>query len=246
MLPLNTNRTKQISQNNIDPEKISDFINHQSDRYLSVEEQVLFLVAEARSHLPGSVKRQKTLTKIIRLISNKLWQEDTPYYQDALQQTWVYFCQNLCERNTGEAYNPSHGSVIAWLNTYLKQRLQDLYLEQIQQANPVSADAHMLGLSQVNETSNQDYLKATPNVSSLLEDVMTWVETDPKNELRCIYIEDHPEITCQQLLRRRLPPVTSWKNLAAEFDLPISTLSSFYQRYCIPRLGEFGESKGYS
>ena len=243
MLPLNTNRTKQISQDNLEPEKISDFINPKSDRDLSVEEQVLLLVAEARSHLPGSVKRQKTLTKIIRLISNKLWREDTPYYQDALQQTWVYLCQNLCESNTSEAYNPSNGSVIAWLNAYLKQRLQDLYLAQIQQADTVSPDTHILGLGQVNETSDQEYFKANHNISSLLEDVTTWVETDPKNELRRIYIEGHPEITCQELLRRRLPPVTSWKNLAAEFDLPISTLSSFYQRHCIPRLGEFDASK---
>ena len=243
MLPLNTNRTKQISQDNLELEKLSDFINPKSDCYLSVEEQVLFLVAEARSYLPRTVKRQKTLTKIIRLISNKLWREDTPYYQDALQQTWVYLCQNLCESNTSEAYNPSNGSAITWLNVYLKQRLQDLYLDQIQQANSVSADTHILGLGQVNETSDHNYLKANPNISSLLEDVTTWVETDPKNELRCIYIEGHPEVTCQELLRRRLPPVTSWKNLAAEFKLPISILSSFYQHYCIPRLGEFDASK---
>lgn len=233
MLPLNPNRTKQISQTNIVTE-ISDFTSPKSDRYIG-EEQVLFLVAEARRHLPGSVERQKTLTKIIRLISTKIWQEDTPYYPDALQQTWMYLCQNLCERNTGEAYNPSDGSLVAWLNAYLKQRLQELYLEQIQQA-----DTHILKSSQVNETSNQYYLKANPN-SSLLEDVTRWIEADPKDELHRIYIEGHPEITCQELLRRRLSPVTSWEDLAAEFKLPISTLSSFYQRQCIPRLGEFDQ-----
>lgn len=241
MLPLNTNQTEQSSQNSIVTEKICDF-NNNTD---ALEEHLRFLVAEARSHLPGSVERQKTLTKIIRLVSNKLWQEDTPYYQDALQQTWVYLCQNLCEKNTGEAYDPSRESVIAWLNAYLKQRLQDLYIDQIQQANSVLADAHILASSQVNETSNRNYLKVNPDVSSLVEDVTTWVETDPKGELRCTYIADHPEITCQELLRRRLSPVTSWKTIAAEFQLPISTLSSFYQRQCIPRLGEFGESKGY-
>lgn len=239
MLPLNPNPTDQISETNIVPEKIRDFINSKSDRYIGEEEQVLFLVAEARRHLPGSVERQKTLTKIIRLISTKLWQEDSPYYQDALQQTWVYLCQNLCERNTGEAYNPSDGSVSAWLNTYLKQRLQELYLEQIQQADPASVDTPIIKSGQVNEINQQHYLKANPHISSLLEDVTRWIEADPKDELHRIYIEGHPEITCQKLLRRRLPPVTSWENLAAEFKLPISTLSSFYQRLCIPRLGEF-------
>lgn len=238
MLPLNPNRTDLISRNEeIVTEKIGDFVNYKSDRYIDEDEQVRFLVAEARRCLPGSVERQKTLTKIIRLISNKLWQEDTPYYPDALQQTWVYLCQNLCD-NTGEAYNSSEGSVITWLNAYLKQRLQELYLDQIQQADPGSVDTHLLKSDQVNKTSDQDYFKVNPD-SSLLQNLIIWIKTDPKDQLHRIYIEGHPEVTCQELLRRRLPPVTSWDSLAAEFHLPISTLSSFYQRQCIPRLAEF-------
>ncbi len=66
-----------------------------------LEERLHQLVIEACSHRVGSAERQRNLTRIIRLINNKLWRESTPYYQDALQQTWVYFCQNICEGNTG-------------------------------------------------------------------------------------------------------------------------------------------------
>ncbi|MBV9387770.1 MAG: hypothetical protein JOZ78_15215, partial [Chroococcidiopsidaceae cyanobacterium CP_BM_ER_R8_30] len=63
-----------------------------------IEEQIAQLVIEACKHKPGSNGRQRVLTQIIRLIikSGKLWKDSSPYYEDALQQTWIYFCRNLC------------------------------------------------------------------------------------------------------------------------------------------------------
>lgn len=94
-----------------------------------LEEQLRRLVAEACANPPGSQLRQKRLTQVIRLTAKRLWQESSPYYQDALQQTWLYFCHNVCEATTAEEpFNPERGSVITWLNVYLKRRLQDFYL----------------------------------------------------------------------------------------------------------------------
>ena len=92
------------------------------------EEQLSYLVTQACRYQVGSAQRQKNLTKIIRLIANKLWKENTPYYQDALQQTWLYFCQNICEGKTGKSYDPNRGSIVTWLNFYLKKRLYDFYI----------------------------------------------------------------------------------------------------------------------
>jgi len=212
-----------------------------------LEEQLRQLVTEACSHRAGSAERQKKLTKIIRLISNKLWKENTPYYQDALQQTWVYFCQNICEGNTGEPYNPSRSSVITWLNFYLKRRLQDFYIdEQKRQALIVSNPTGGQGSSDTNHTIDPiENLVAEPDVPLLLEEVRKWVETDPDGELSRIHITNHPEVTAKVLILRRLPPEDSWKSIAAEFNVSIPTLSSFYQRQCLPRLRNFGESEGY-
>ena len=209
-----------------------------------LEEQVRQLVTEARRHRAGSPERQKNLTRTIRLIKNKLYKENTPYYQDALQQTWVYFCQNICEGNTGEPYDPTRASVVTWLNAYLKRRLQDFYIDrQKQQARTV------LGVVQRSESGETidliDNLEANSDIPPLLEEVRTWVQKDPEGELRRIYIKDRSEVTCQVLLLRRLPPETTWKTLAAEFDLSVSTLSRFYRRQCMPRLRKFGESMGY-
>ena len=71
------------------------------------------------------------------------------------------------------------------------------------------------------------------------------MEADPQGELRGIYITNRPDVTAQILILRRLPPETSWKDLAADYKLSVSTLSSFYQRQCLPRLRKFGELEGY-
>ncbi|MEW6497463.1 MAG: sigma-70 family RNA polymerase sigma factor [Cyanobacteriota bacterium] len=206
-----------------------------------LEERLHLLVTEACKHRAGSAQRQKNLTRIIRLVSPKLWREHTPYYQDALQQTWVYFCQNICAgvENTGAPYNAERGSVITWLNFYLKRRLQDFYIESRKAPKKPKPDEGGETLDLI-----ENY-PANPDVPPLLDEVRQWVEADADGELSSIYITDRPDVTAQVLILRRLPPETSWKDLAAEFNLSISTLSSFYQRQCLPRLRKFGETEGY-
>ena len=214
-----------------------------SDRSMNRPEEPLdWFVKEACQHPPGSAARQKQLTRIIRLVAPKLWRDNTPFYHDALQQTWVYFCQNICEAKTGKAYDPSRGTIVTWLNFYLKKRLQDLLEEHGRRQSLIVS--HKLDDS--SETLDPlENIPAEPDVPPLLEAVKQWVETDPNGELSSIHITNRPDITAQVLILRRLPPETSWKDLAAEFNLSVSTLSSFYQRQCLPRLRKFGESEGY-
>lgn len=204
------------------------------------------LVLKACQHPPGSPQRQRYLTQVIRLTAPKLWKDYNPYYQDALQQTWVYFCQNICERGTTDPYDPDRSSVITWLNAYLKRRLQDGYLDvQKQQATRASGRVHQSRSGEIEISDPLDNLAAEPDVPPLLEEIAAWVKADNTGELRRVCIEGHPQVNCRELILRRLPPETSWKTLAAEFGLTISTLSSFYQRQCLPRLRKFGESEGY-
>jgi hypothetical protein len=211
------------------------------------EEQLPYLVTQACKYQAGSAQRQKNLTKIIRLIANKLWKENTPYYQDALQQTWLYFCQNICEGNTGKPYDPNRASIVTWLNFYLRQRLRDFYINnQKEQIITVPMPIGQFGSEETNQRIDPlENIPANPDIPPLLEEVKRWAQTDPEGELSSIHIANHPEVTCQVLILRRLPPETSWKTLAAEFNLTISTLSSFYQRQCLPRLRKFSELQGY-
>lgn len=202
------------------------------------------LIEVTCQHPPGTIYRSQSLTQIIRLIqqSGKLWREATRDYEDALQQTWVYFCRNLCEATTGQAYDPNQANVITWLNAYLKRRLQDYRVETWEQqaktvAPMISASGELL--------DPVDNLPAPAPTPPILEEIRAWVQADIGAKLRRTYIRDRPEINCQTLILRRLPPETPWETLATEFNISSGTLSSFYQRQCLPRLREFGKSQGY-
>ncbi|GFE69293.1 sigma-70 family RNA polymerase sigma factor [Chroococcus sp. FPU101] len=205
----------------------------------TLREQLNEVIAEACRHPIGSPSRQKYLTQIIRLIANKLWKENTPYYEDALQQTWIYFCNNLCESKTCKAYDPEQASVITWLNAYLKRRLQDFRLENQKQQTQIKQ------ITEVDASSLVEQQSAKPDIPPMLDEIKKWVETDEHNQLSQISLRDHPNITCQMLILRRLPPETPWKTLSCEWGVSTSTLSSFYQRRCLPCLREFGRSQGY-
>ena len=95
------------------------------------------------------------------------------------------------------------------------------------------------------EMSSMYAENALPDIPPILETTRKWIETDPNGELRRTYIQGNPKVNCQVLLLQRLPPESSWEDLAVQYQMSVSTLSSFYRRQCLPRLREFGESQGY-
>jgi hypothetical protein len=211
--------------------------------YMSeLEEKLRRLVEEACGHPSGSPRRQRALTQIIRIVAGKLWKENNYYYQDALQQTWLYFCRNICS-----GYDADRGTVITWLNAYLKHRLQDLYLK-IQEDKIRKASLNMQQLASGDKSEIYDpvdSIAAPPDAPPILENVQFWAECDNSGDLRQTHIQGRPDVNCQVLILKRLPPEVSWKELASEYGLTVSTLSSFYQRQCIPKLRQFAINEGY-
>ena len=191
----------------------------------------------------GSIQRQKSLTQLIRLIAPQLWRDSSPDYADALQQTWIYFCRNLCESATGERYDSDRATVVTWLNYYLKKRLQTYFHRaRVQQSRQVGETLQGDG---ERGTAVVERIAAPADIPPILEAVRRWATTDAAAELRKVHIAGHPEVTCQLIILRRLPPEQSWKDLSHEWGIAIPTLSSFYQRQCLPRLRNFGKAEGY-
>lgn len=210
-----------------------------AERRETGDERLYQLVTQTCQHPPRSLERRQGLNQLIGAIakSGKLWWENVPYYEDALQQTWLYLCRNLCEASTGGQYDATRSSVTTWLDRYLKNRLLDFRLEEQQ---------HRQTRASVEPTTNPlDNLAAPPDIQPMLETIRHLVETDAEGELCQIHVKGRSDITCQTLLLRRLPPKTDWKTLAAEFNCSISTLANFYQRQCLPRLRKLGELQGY-
>jgi len=204
----------------------------------NLNQQLQHLVAQACSYPAKSLMRRQKLSEIVRVVmkSGKLWKENTAYYNDALQQTWLYFCRNP------EQYNPESCSVITWLDNCLKWRLQDFRSREAQiQAKTIP----LFSLEIENTTGAIENLPAAADIPPILQETYQWASTDPDNDLASTHVKGRPEVTCQILILRRLPPETPWKNIAKEFNLPLSTAPNFYKRECLPRLRNFALRQGY-
>ena len=95
----------QLTQINLIGIQNSVFMKNLADR-------LCLLIAQARSYSLTSMERRQKFTEIYRLTtkSRKLWRENTPYYEDALQEMWEYCYRHL------EEYDPSVKGVITWLD----------------------------------------------------------------------------------------------------------------------------------
>jgi hypothetical protein len=191
------------------------------------------LVQEAKQYSAGALPRKKALIQAVRILPRLLWQERSPHYNDALQQTLEHFCRNL------DRYNPELGTVVTWLNHYLRWRLKDL-----------STPRREIPFSQLAFSDDDPPFIDIPDPVdhssiSMLESVREWVETDYSGELRSVQMKKYPQVTAQFLILHRLPPESSWKSLSKTLGIGIPTLASFYQRQCLPRLREFGQTQGY-
>ncbi|OKH25965.1 hypothetical protein NIES593_02445 [Hydrococcus rivularis NIES-593] len=209
--------------------------------------QIGKLIQEARSYPRGSLERNKRLNQIVSLMqkSGKIMKSygniNFHDYQEALQKSWKYFCGNLCEATTAkEAYNPDKGSVFTWFNSYLKFAIIEILKKNQQEydnrISPVISP----------ETGEiiypwENLAAPSENSHSLLKEIKEWLEEN-RERLSQIHVDKHPDINCYVLILRRLPPETAWKILANEFGVSIPTLSSFYQRKCLPKLQDFGKS----
>ncbi|HLP87723.1 MAG TPA: sigma-70 family RNA polymerase sigma factor [Nostocaceae cyanobacterium] len=211
---------------------------------MSEEERIRQLVIEVCQYPKGSLERQRGLNELIMLIqkSGKMWQGyGEAYREEALQETWLYFCRNLCEATTGDRYNPDKASVFTWLSSYFKYRLLDWQRKiQTDQALIESPKATSDG----GEIDPLDLLEARPEPPPILQEIYTWLEKE-RYKLTRIHVRERPDINCLVLIEARLPPETSWQELATKYGVAIATLSNFYQRECFPRLLQFGQSQGY-
>lgn len=234
-----------ISQDVSKSNDMDDLTSAGSPSINNWHQQLQQLVRQVCQYPVDSRQRRKGFNQIIRMIqqSGKLWRDSVPYYEDALQDTWLHFSRNLCEATTAEQpYCDEACFIIARLNAYLKRRLQDYATratEEQKQREPKRVSSSGEILDPVEE------IAAPVPTPSLLEAVQAWVEADESGALRNIHVKGRPDVNCQVLILQRLPPETAWKDLATEFGLSISTLSGFYEKQCRPLLRQFGQAEGY-
>lgn len=202
----------------------------------NLDQQLSQLIVEACSFPSKSFERRQRLTQVVQLVqhSGKLWYENTPFYEEVLQKTWLHVCRNP------EAYDSSRAGVITWINNYLRFRLKDKRRDLWQeQQHRVSTNINL-------EDDLIELLPASQPIPPILEETLQWIEQDSDGELRGAHLRGCPEINCQILLQRRFPPEVSWEAIAEEFNLKSTAgITALYHRKCLPILRQFGQQQGY-
>jgi hypothetical protein len=57
--------------------------------------------------------------------------------------------------------------------------------------------------------------------------------------LQGIKMKKYPHVNGQKILQRFIVDDRKWQEISAELNVPVPSLSDFYQRKCIPLLREF-------
>jgi DNA-directed RNA polymerase specialized sigma24 family protein len=188
-----------------------------------LDEQLKQLAISAQQHPPLTQGRQLALRKLVngivqsgRLCRPQRGQFSGSYediYDEAVQELLLYICQNI------EKYDPERGSVMAWVNVLLERRF-------FKEAIP-----KILGKPNLQKMtlSDLDNLAPPEETESLTEILKECIELDPDNLFKKEHLQNYPAANFQALLQRRFSG-KSWKEISAEFDINIKTISSFYYR----------------
>ena len=188
-----------------------------------LDEQLKLLAISAQQHPPLTQGRQLAVRKLVngivqsgRLCRPQRGQFSGSYediYDEAVQELLLYICQNI------EKYDPERGSVMAWVNVLLERRF-------FKEAIP-----KILGKPNLQKMtlSDLDNLAPPEETESLTEILKECIDSDPDNLFKKEYLQNYPAANFQVLLQRRFSG-KSWKEISAEFDINIKTLSSFYYR----------------
>ncbi len=199
-----------------------------------MQEQLLQLATTVQQYPPLTQARKLALTKLINTIvcSGKLCHPQSgqfpaslyeEIYNEALQELLLYICQNI------HKYDATRASVITWVNFLLERRFFPEAIPKI------------LNRQGITQLPDQDILASPEETLSLTEIVREFIVSDPDNVFKKKHIENCPQANFQTLALRRLSG-KSWKEISAEFEIKLQTVSGFYYR-CVtefaPRLKKY-------
>ena len=204
----------------------------------NLDKQLLELILTAQNSPPGSRKRNQMLSTLFSILrsSKKLTRPMrgqfqgfyNDIYEDAVQRLFIYICERV------ENYNPERASVLAWVNFLLGQRFFVEASREFMATVYTGMDAR-----QVRKVSVEDLDKAiasdisNQSKPSLSEELKQYIQADPEKVFQLAHVDGYPQVTFQWIASQRLDGYT-WRELSKRQGIPISTLSSFYQR-CIKK-----------
>ncbi|MEM7593132.1 MAG: hypothetical protein AAF383_16730 [Cyanobacteria bacterium P01_A01_bin.83] len=181
----------------------------------------------AQKYLINSELRTYALTELIRAIklSGRLCRPhihkfSTKYYEtlyeEAVNEILGYVCLNI------DLYDPhrGQGKFMNWVNFRLDKTILKLHQKYYKYSSwEVSA-------SQIFEQMKQPVNE--PDLFTILQEYLI---QDPEQVFHTTHVRDNPEASFSRIALAKFSG-SSWSDISEQLDIPIPTLSSFYNRWC--------------
>ncbi|MGF1497337.1 MAG: sigma-70 family RNA polymerase sigma factor [Elainellaceae cyanobacterium] len=190
-----------------------------------LDEQLKQYAIAAQQHPKRSPEQQIALRKLVTgiLTSGRLCRPQPgqypgrydDIYSEAVQDLVLFICENI------DKYSPETAPVLVWVNMLLRRRF-------FNEAIPKVLDKPGITRISLHGVEHLDISSPTPTktLTELLEEC---IDADPENLFSATRIVGRPDITFQLIMKRRLSG-HSWEDISEEFDIKLSTASSFYYR----------------
>lgn len=212
-------------------------LQRQAVRKVLDDDQLKQLALEAQKHPLQSALRRHALVQLVEAIrlSGRLARPHrgkfSPQfydllYEEAVNRTLAYLCRQI------DSYDPERGQNKKFMN-WVNFRLDRTLIECRQEFS----DRNTQYLPNLQDL---DSLPQPEPASCLLDDIRDYIQTDPDGAFRSTHVKDYPNVTFQAIALARLEG-KSWEEISTDHSLKISTLSSFYQRWCNKFSAKFQE-----
>jgi DNA-directed RNA polymerase specialized sigma24 family protein len=202
-------------------------LQHQAFRKILNDAQLKQLAIEAQRHRPGSELRQHALGELVEAIqlSGKLCRPHRAnfspqfydlVYDEAVNKTLTYVCRKI------DLYDPERGDkkFMNWVNF----RLERVFIESCREFR----DPNVQDLPSLNELEAIVQPREPP---SLFTRVREGIEADTDNIFKQAHIRNRPDANFQVIALARFSGKT-WEEISANYNIPLPTLSRFFQRCC--------------
>lgn len=191
--------------------------------------QLKQLIEQIKTYPSQSKKWQKAFAELFKEISKspQLFRQhssqsslhDRYVFNEAKQDLFLYLTEHI------HTYDPQRSSVIGWINMLLERRfIKRAYAKLKSDIIPIT----------YYDLDRANWLNATVEIDdreelSLTEIMKRYIASDPEGVFRATHIRNFPEVNYQSVALKYMEGA-SWKQMSEEFEVTISTLSSFYSR----------------
>ena len=140
-------------------------------------------------------------------------------YEEALAETFTYVCLNI------NLYDPNRGKrkFMNWVNFQLDKSILKCYSK-----SQKYSQYELPSFSDLEQTPQTSQLDNTPNLCQILQD---YVVQNPDNIFTTAHIRNRPDANFNNIALAKFSGAT-WEQISQQFNIPVTTLSSFYNRWC--------------